>query len=80
MVRIMILAATVSALTVASALAEPPAPTTQGSASVGAAAQRSDPTPNGERLQPCPKDSPTIDYRACVNAATRDPNAKIRRA
>jgi len=80
MVRIVILATAVSALAVASALAEPPAPTTQGPASAGAAAQHGDPAPSGERLQPCPKDSPTIDYRACVNAATRDPNAKIRRA
>jgi hypothetical protein len=33
-----------------------------------------------QRLQLCEKDNPAIDYRACVNASTRDLSKKIRQA
>lgn len=75
MVRLVILVAAFSALAVAPALAE----STQ-TASPGPSALQSQGAPSGSRLELCVKDSPTLDYRACVNASTRDRNSKIRQA
>ena len=33
-----------------------------------------------QRLQLCDRENPAIDYRACVNASTRDLSRKIRQA
>jgi hypothetical protein len=33
-----------------------------------------------QRLRLCDKENPAIDYRACVNASTRDLSKKIRQA
>ena len=39
------------------------------------------PAPSGDQAgRYCSKDDPFIEYRDCVNASTRDPNAKVRMA
>ena len=42
--------------------------------------QPSSPTPAPGGVRHCWKENPFNEYRDCVNAATRDPNAKIRMA
>lgn len=68
------LAAAASLAITAPASAESP---TQGDSEKAPAAQvQNEP----QHLQLCRQDNPAIDYRACVNATTRNRDAKIRQA
>lgn len=79
MIRTWVAGAILAAGLAAPAWAEPPAGPTATAASQSETASAS--RPAGEsRLQLCVRENPAIDYRACVNASTRDPKAKIRQA
>ena len=72
--RGLVIAAATSCMFAAPALAE----TSIQSAAEKAPAVQAENQP--QQLQLCRRDNPAIDYRACVNASTRDLARKIRQA
>ena len=64
----------------APALAEPAASAPASASAEPAGSQQEGATARGDSWRLCPRDVPTIDYRACVNSSTRDKNSKVRQA
>ena len=77
LVKSFVLAAVASLAVTASASAETLSSTPTSSAEPAPAVQAEN---QPQRLQLCDRENPAIDYRACVNASTRDLSKKIRQA
>ena len=77
MTRILAMAMLLGSMAAAPAWAADVAAPAQDAPAEPAASRPAGPTP---ALRLCAPERTTIDYRACVNASTRDRNAKIRLA
>jgi hypothetical protein len=62
------------------ALAAGPALAAEGAAAPTQAPAQPEPQQPAASVRHCWKENPYNEYRDCVNASTRDPNAKIRMA
>jgi hypothetical protein len=75
--KVLALAVVALALSASASLAEPRRPAL-ASAAVAQKAAVAIGRDGQDTRQRCSSENPNIEYRDCVNASTRDPNAKVR--